>query len=150
MEEDFSGLEVRQWHEHSLVTELYKIDVENKTRQQVKVRIGVEAADEAPNCALPVSNFQNCVLANGVSSKPVTAIITKIDPSKPLGSLKLTVSAQRISSNTIGGIGSGSSRLDPTYTAAYRDVVNQISRGVDDSKSTNGFFVSQGNLGDDD
>ena len=38
-EEDYEGLNVRHWNDHSLVTELYKIDVKNKLRDQVKVEI---------------------------------------------------------------------------------------------------------------
>ena len=126
---NYEGLEVRQWHEHSLVTELYKIDVENKCRDQVKVEIEVTAANEGEpiNCELPKTAFWNNILSNGISAKPVMALITKIDPSKPLGELELSVSAKRLRS-TISGIGTGvvGSRVDPTYSKAYNDLVEQI------------------------
>lgn len=99
-EEEFVGLDVRQWHNHSLITEIYRIDVENNTRDQVKVEIGVEADDEStdpPNCHVPLTSFQTTIFATGMTAKPITAMITKIDPSKPLGKLKLMVGAKRIS-----------------------------------------------------
>lgn len=58
-EDTFAGLDVRHWHEHSLITELYRIDVENNGRDQVKVEVGVEAAnpDEDLNCVLPLTSY---------------------------------------------------------------------------------------------
>lgn len=59
-DEEFAGLDVRQWHNHSLITEIYRIDVENNTRDQVKVEIGIEVDDEStepPNCQVPLTSF---------------------------------------------------------------------------------------------
>lgn len=103
------------------------------------------------------------IFGNGITIRPVTALITKIDPSKPMNKLKLTVGAKRIRSNSsVSGIGGGvgtyqgggnirtraGGNVDPTYTTAYRDVVNQIRNGTDGNRSV-GFFVSEGNIGGD-
>ena len=68
-----------------------------------------------------------------MTAKPITAMITKIDPSKPLGKLKLVVGAKRVSSQFSGSIGGGNyggtssgGGVDPTYTSAYRNVVSSI------------------------
>ena len=130
-EEDYESLDVRLWNDHSLVTELYKIDIENKSREQIKVEIALEPVevDEPLNCILPVTSFYNQVLSNSITAKPATAIITKIDPSKPLGKLKMNVNT-KIKPSVIGGnygiAGLGADvgmRMDPTYTDAYRGVV---------------------------
>ena len=113
------------------MTELYKIDVENKCRDQVKVEISLEPEEDEDslNCVLPTTSFQNAILSSGISAKPVTALITKIDPSKPLGPLKLSVSAKpkRSAIGGYGGVtnigGGAGARLDPTYSQAYRDCV---------------------------
>lgn len=89
-------------------------------------------------------------------------MITKIDPQKPLGQLKLTCGAKRIRS-TVGsvygtGIGTGvtgmggsysggmGTRMDPTYTNAYRNIVDQMNRRDVGTKNSTGFFVSEGNV----
>lgn len=125
---------MRQWHEHSLVGEvLLKIDVENTSREQVKVEIGVSPADDevSPNCELPLTGYFTQIYANGLTARPVVALIHKTDPSKPFGQLKLTVGAKRLRaqfssigrSMGTGGMGmgmgtgtGGSSGYDPTYT----------------------------------
>lgn len=101
-EEDnpYEGLDVRTWGEHALVTEFYKIDIiDTKYRAQIKVEVGVEPdeSDENPlNCKLPISSYMTQVYGNGISYKPMMALISKIDPSKPLGKLKLTVGSKII------------------------------------------------------
>ena len=125
---------MRQWHEHSLVGDvLLKIDVENTSREQVKVEIGVAPADDevSPNCELPLTGYFTQIYANGLTARPVVALIHKTDPSKPFGQLKLTVGAKRLRaqfssigrSTGTGGMGigmgtgtGGSSGYDPTYT----------------------------------
>jgi hypothetical protein len=59
-ENQFDGLDVRQWHDHSLVGEvLLKIEIINRGRDQLKVEIGVEQeeGDDTPlNCKLPLTS----------------------------------------------------------------------------------------------
>ena len=86
-----------------------------------------------------------------MTAKPITAMITKIDPSKPLGKLKLIVGAKRVSSQFSSSIGGGayggtSSGTDPTYTSAYRNVVTSIQTSNLSDKRSTGFFVSEGNI----
>lgn len=57
---EFEGLDVRQWHDHSLVGEvLLKIDVENTCREQIKVEVGIVAEDDSKplNCVLPLTSY---------------------------------------------------------------------------------------------
>ena len=60
---------MRHWNDHSLITEIYRIDVENKTRNQVKVEIGLDVADdnegELINCLLPKTTYFNLLTGNG-------------------------------------------------------------------------------------
>ena len=58
-EDEFQGLDVRHWNDHCLITEMYRLDVENICREQVKVEVGVEIADpdEPVNCKLPLSAY---------------------------------------------------------------------------------------------
>lgn len=101
--DEFEGLDVRQWHDHSLVGEvLLKIDVENTSGEQIKVEVGIqEAADSTQplNCRLPKTNYFTQVYAKGLTVRPVMALIQKIDPSKPFGSFKITISAKRMRQN---------------------------------------------------
>lgn len=136
-EEDLTGLDVRQWHEHSLITDIYKIDVVNTCNQQVKVEVGIELEDptEVLNCRLPLTSYTMQIFGNGITMRPITALITKIDPSKPMNKLKMTVGSKLIRS-ALSGISGGASgytttasrrdglNLDPTYSSAYRDAVN--------------------------
>ena len=66
-EDDFEGLEVRHWNDHSLITEIYKVDVENKGRNQVKVDISIEPEDdeEELNCVLPKTSYFNLLTGAG-------------------------------------------------------------------------------------
>lgn len=128
---------MRQWHDHSLITDIYKIDVVNTCNQQVKVEVGIELEDptEVLNCRLPLTSYTMQIFGNGITMRPITALITKIDPSKPMNKLKMTVGSKLIRS-AMSGISSGASgyttsasrrdglNLDPTYSSAYRDAVN--------------------------
>lgn len=101
----------------------------------MKVEIGLEPADEDEplNCILPVSCFFNTILSSGISAKPCTALITKIDPSKPLGKLTMSVATKSLRSNLGGNYamaagmgGEVGMRLDPSYTNTYRQCVADI------------------------
>ena len=50
---------MRHWNDHCLITELYRFDVENTCREQLKVDVGVELADpeEPVNVKLPLQPF---------------------------------------------------------------------------------------------
>lgn len=50
---------MRQWHEHSLITDIYRIDVINNCREQVKVEVGVQLEDpnEPLNCNIPLTSY---------------------------------------------------------------------------------------------
>ena len=89
-------------------------------------------------------------------TKPVLGLIKKIDPSKPLNKLKLTVDVKRTGNagyivtgtrmhGMSGGVGAGE---DPTYTKAYHDVLENVKR---DNRTGGGqnqdFFVSQRDTG---
>lgn len=70
------------------------------------------------------------VLGSGISARPVTTIITKIDPSKPLGKLKMSVSTKTIRT-ALGGnyamaTGPTGQRTDPTYAHAYRECIDRL------------------------
>ena len=99
-ESQFEGLDVRHWHKNSIVGQvLWKIDVINRGRDQLKVEIGIEQeeGDTTPmNAKLPVSSYYHQVLSSNVSAKPVAALIQKIDPSKPFGKFKLTIGVKHI------------------------------------------------------
>ena len=69
-----------------------------------------------------MTGFFNLVVGSGHLARPITAMITKIDPSKPLGMIKLNVISKRTGKtfNTNFTMGSGSTtnetlraRLDP-------------------------------------
>lgn len=84
---EFEGLDVRHWDDHSSFGEvLLRIDVENTSRELVKVEIGIEAEEGShPNCHLPLTSFYTQIYSKNVSTRPVVALIQKIDPSKPFG-----------------------------------------------------------------
>lgn len=75
---EFEGLDVRQWHEHSLVGEvLLKIDVENMSREQIKVEVGISPADEGQplNCVLPMTSYYTQIFSKGTTARPVMGLI---------------------------------------------------------------------------
>lgn len=88
-EKQFEGLDVRLWNNHSLVGEvLLKVEVTNNLRDQIKVEIGLEQAegDDTPlNCNLPLTSFYTQMFSNGIAARPISALIHKIDPTKPFG-----------------------------------------------------------------
>ncbi len=120
-----------------MITDIYKIDVVNTCNQHVKVEVGIELEDptEVLNCRLPITSYTMQIFGNGITMRPITALITKIDPSKPMNKLKMTVGSKLIRS-AMSGISGGASgyttsasrrdglNLDPTYSSAYRDAVN--------------------------
>lgn len=141
---EFEGLDVRQWHDHSLVGEvLLKIDIENTCREQIKVEIGIASEDDSKplNCKLPVTSYYTQIYAKGMSVRPVMALIQKIDPSKPFGNFKLTIGAKRIRTNFSNVGRSYNMGTDPT-NQTYRDVVSQINQGGTNAKRSVGFFVT--------
>ena len=104
-------------------------------REQVKVMIQIEQEDETEplNCHIPATSFSNTILQSGISTKPATALIVKIDPSKPLPRLKMSVSSKikraamssyNIADRSLGAV--MGARLDPTYSSVYRNCVNEI------------------------
>ena len=76
-ENEFEGLDVRLWDDHSSFGEvLLRIDVENTSRELVKVEIGIEAEEGSnPNCHLPLTSFYTQIYSKNVSTRPVVALI---------------------------------------------------------------------------
>lgn len=152
LEDEQDDFPVKHWHMDSLIGDvLLRLEVSNKAREQVKceVRLVADEADDTPlNCKLPVTPFYSQLFSTGVSARPVMALLHKIDPSKPFGKIKLEVSAKPI--RHVGGVSSTSalhgvsSRMDPTYTESFRNVVSQIQSGDrgERGQQVNDFFVT--------
>jgi len=94
------------WNNKALVGDvLIKIECENIAETTIEVQIKVEkdpSDDTALNCRLPESLFYGQYFSSGVSAKPVHGLLTKIDPTKPFGSFKLSVTARRSSKAPAG------------------------------------------------
>ena len=113
------------------------------------IQIEQEDETEPLNCHIPATSFSNTLLQSGISTKPATALIVKIDPSKPLPRLKMSVSSKikraplstySMADRNLGAVMGG--RLDPSYSSAYRDCMNQIQNG-----GARRAGLSMGNIG---